>query len=126
MASGQVRTMNTTNDQPTMDSDRVIAAYEGLSTLTGRMLAAARNGDWDQLVVLELDRSARFERLARDGDVVPDNPAQRLRKATLIQRILDEDIEIRELVEPRRTDLSALIGSTRREARVQHAYRSSF
>lgn len=117
--------MNTTNDQPTRDSDRVIAAYEGLSTLTGRMLAAARAGDWDQLVEIELDRNARFESLARSGDVVPDNAGQRLRKAALIQRILDEDAEIRELVEPRRIELSALIGSTRQEARVQHAYRSS-
>lgn len=107
-----------------MDSHKILTIYEEGSRLTRQMLLAAREGDWDQLVAYEKDCAARFVHLfAGEGNQPRDADFQR-RKAELIRGMLDDDAQIRLLVEPWLARLSGLIGSTRQQSRLHQTYGS--
>jgi flagellar protein FliT len=77
-----------------------IELYEEMSLLSSRMAAAARASDWEQLI--ELERGIRSLRdallaIADDGSEAATDLA---RKHGLIQRILDDDAEVRRHTEP--------------------------
>lgn len=76
-----------------------IELYEEMSRLSSRMAAAARASDWEQLI--ELERGIRGLRDALlaidDGSEAATDLA---RKHGLIQRILDDDAEVRRHTEP--------------------------
>jgi len=107
-----------------MNGDQILAVYETISRLTRQMLAAARDSNWERLVALEKDCSAQIARLDGNGDGVTRDLDYQRRKASLIRRILDDDAEIRLLVEPWLAQLSVLIGNTRQQARLHRAYRA--
>src|SRR5476649_796252 len=83
-----------------MNNDQILAIYESISRLTRQMLAAARGGEWDALVRLERDCSGLFARLFTSEDEAPRSDEFQRRKAALIRGVLDDDAEIRLLVEP--------------------------
>ncbi len=75
-----------------------ITLYEEMNALSSRMAAAARASDWETL-----NRLARAVAALRDS--LPENDtslshAEMQQKAVLIQRILDDDAEIRRHTEP--------------------------
>lgn len=105
------------------DGQFILAEYEQIALLTRRMLEAARRSDWDTLVDLERHCGAHFAHLLDDRFEQPDDADYRVRKAALIRGILDDDAEIRLLVEPWLAQLSMLIGSTHQQSRLQSAYR---
>ncbi|MBK7024564.1 MAG: flagellar protein FliT [Sulfuritalea sp.] len=77
-----------------------IELYEEMCRLSSRMAAAARASDWDHLI--ELERGIRSLRdallaIADDGNEAATDLA---RKHGLIQRILDDDAEVRRHTEP--------------------------
>lgn len=105
-----------------MSSHEVMSVYEEVSLITGRMLDAARNSDWDELVSLEKQCSVCIDVLrARDShDLLPE--PERHRKVNVIRKILDDDRQIRDIVTPWMTHLSALINSSGTERRLNRAY----
>jgi flagellar protein FliT len=107
-----------------MDGDQILVLYEAIARLTGQMLAAARNGDWEQLVSIGQDCSAQTARLRKIEDGLPRDAAHLRRKTELIHGALDDDARIRELVNPWLTQLAALIGNTRHQQQLHHAYRA--
>jgi flagellar protein FliT len=107
-----------------MNGEQILAVYETIAEFTRQMLAAARASEWERLVALEKDCGAQFARLRAGDDNALRDDGYRRRKAALIRDILDEDAEIRLLVEPWLAQLSRLIGNTRQQARLQRAYRA--
>ena len=107
-----------------MDGDYILMVYAGIADLTRQMLAAARSGDWDTLIALEKACSAHFARLAADDDGTPRDADYQRRKAELIRSVLDDDAQIRLLVEPWQARLSALIGDAGQQRRLRAAYAS--
>ena len=107
-----------------MNEEQILATYASIARLTGQMLAAARAGAWDLLVALEKDCSALFARLFNFDDNQTRSHEFQRRKALLIRGVLDDDAEIRLLVEPWLAQLADLIGHTGRERRVAQTYRS--
>lgn len=92
-----------------MSSEEVIRLYENVSTLTRQMLTAARSNDWDALHRLEKACADQVEVL-RHGQPVPKLPAElRARKVRLLQSILADDREIRNITEPSLQQLSRLL-----------------
>lgn len=76
-----------------------IELYEDMALLSSRMVAAARARDWDSLI--ELERGVGSLRRALQAD--PEDggvEADLVRKRNLIQRILDDDAEVRRHTEP--------------------------
>lgn len=76
-----------------------IDIYEEMSAISARMVEAARNNDWENLIRLE--KSVMALRLSLTAD---DNnrltPQEMDIKRALIQRILDDDAEVRRHTEP--------------------------
>jgi flagellar protein FliT len=77
-----------------------IDLYQEMCLLSSRMVYAARAGEWDSLIDLERDvTSLRNTLMATpdDGHVPAGDLA---RKHSLIQRILEDDAEVRRHTEP--------------------------
>lgn len=105
-----------------MDAMQEIRTYEAISSITGRMVEAARASDWDLLATLEHDCSGLVNGLrAADGRWTL-NHEQRQRKVALIRKVLADDAEIRSLTEPWLEKLAALLGTAGRETRLHRAY----
>lgn len=92
---------------------QLISYYEAIEKASVDMLSAAREGNWDEvcklegacaLLIAQLKQAAHSQQLAHD-----DVPL----KAQLMQRILLNDAEIRQLAEPWMDDLSARMGGDR-------------
>ncbi|MGI4847380.1 MAG: flagellar protein FliT [Janthinobacterium lividum] len=108
-----------------MDRAEMIALYENVAVLTGHMLEAARNSDWDRLVELE-SMCTRHVQTLRENVPPPQLAGQeRDRKVDLINRILADDREIRRLTEPWMARLATLINSTGVERKLSKAYGST-
>jgi flagellar protein FliT len=108
-----------------MNSQEVISLYETVAVITDQMLVAARNSDWDRLVELE-SRCARHVETLRLGEPpVALTGESRVRKVKIIQKILADDREIRNLTEPWMAQLSRLINSTGTERKLSQAYGTS-
>lgn len=82
-----------------MTSNDVLSMYEQIAGLTGRMVEAARSGDWDGLSHLEV-RCAEESRRVEECDVPALTGTHRLRKLDFIKLILANDRDIRAMTEP--------------------------
>jgi flagellar protein FliT len=104
-----------------MNEQDVIEVYENVATITDQMLAAARRGDWDRLIVLE-NRCSDQVTILRNGEPPQLSGELRERKVQIIHKILADDREIRNLTEPWMAHLSKLINSTGTERKLNQAY----
>ncbi len=107
---------------------QLLSYYEAIERASAEMLAAARAGQWDEVVRLEgacvlLISQLKTEALRRDGDDIrPAEPrlprsadqeeAARV-KSRIMQRILVNDAEIRQLAEPWLQDLDDTLAGRR-------------
>jgi flagellar protein FliT len=102
-----------------------IELYEEMSLLSSRMAAAARASAWDTLKELELRIAglrSRLPTLAEDGDLPAADLAH---KHSLIQRILDDDAEVRRHTEPWMEQLCQLLSDSARRRDILKAYAAS-
>lgn len=106
-----------------MDSSEVIALYEAVADITDKMLAAARDGNWEQLALLESHCSNKVE-IIRKSETPRQtlSPVAREHKVRIIKKILDDDRQIRNITEPWMAQLSALINSSGAEPKRSQAY----
>jgi flagellar protein FliT len=97
-----------------------IELYEEMCRLSSHMAAAARERDWDSLVELERDvghlRQALLAAPDDDG-LVADIAVKR----NLIQRILDDDAEVRRHTEPWMERVRHFLGDAERMRYIQQA-----
>ena len=105
-----------------MTNQEVLTTYETMQTLTGRMVMAASNADWEAFEALEQQVSAHVEALTANEAKVVLESAGRQRKVALIKQILEDDRKIRDLTMPWMAQLSKLINSTGTERRLANAY----
>ena len=99
-----------------------IDIYQEMSALSARMVEAAQAQDWDSLVTLETSVSALRNTLMADDDSANLTAAERTLKAALIQRILDDDAEVRCHTEPWMEHVRKYLGDSTRRRDVQKAY----
>lgn len=98
-----------------------IELYQQMSALSAGMVEAAQAQDWERLVELERAVSALRDKLmAEDGGDLSES--DRLAKAALIQRILDDDAEIRRHTEPWMEHVRKFLGDSTRQRQVAKAY----
>ena len=98
-----------------------ISRYEEICALSAQMVAAARANDWDRLVALEHDVAAVRDGLLHDDDNNALSEAERESKARMIQRILDDDAEVRRHTEPWMDDLRRLLGGAAKKRQLARA-----
>ncbi len=99
-----------------------ISMYQEMSALSAQMVDAARANDWDRLVTLEHSVAILREALQRDDDNGSLSEAERDIKTRLIQRILEDDAEVRRHTEPRMEQVRQFLGNAARKSRVERAY----
>ena len=105
-----------------LSAEQVLLAYEALLARSGRMLDCVRRQDWDALMDEEAHYLVDVEQLSsREQDTALD-PSQRARKAELLERILEHDLEIRRCLVARRDELAGLIGTSRRKRDLRRSY----
>jgi flagellar protein FliT len=105
-----------------MKSMDIITLYEAMSANTGEMLTAARAEDWESLAVLEASRSAYEQALkGQEQQQVLSSP-QREHVINIIQKILEDDLEILGLTKARMAQLSSLMNSAKTERKLSDTY----
>jgi flagellar protein FliT len=100
------------------------ARYEAIATISGRMLMAARNALWNDLVLLQDEYRQLIEALKSAETGVKLDDGERARKFDLIRRILADDAAIRDLANPRMAKLSALFAAPRPACVLKELYRA--
>lgn len=91
-----------------MQSD-LLSYYEAIERASADMLAAARSGDWDQVVKLEGACVLLISQLKHAARYASLDAEQAARKSRIMQRILANDAQIRNLAEPWLEDLDDLL-----------------
>ncbi|QFU00104.1 Flagellar protein FliT [Halomonas sp. THAF5a] len=100
----------------------LVEYYEALLSRTRHMLSAARDADWPALIDQESTYLVLVEQLAALEAGHPLDAEHRARKATLLEEILENDLEIRTRLIERRDELSELIGAAQRQRKLHRAY----
>ena len=100
--------MNHTEQDPAM-STSVLNYYEAIERASADMLDAARAGDWDQVVKLEGACVLLISQLKAAAREVPLGQDEARVKSRIMQRILVNDAEVRNLAEPWLPDLHRLM-----------------
>lgn len=108
---------------PSMASQ--IDIYQELSALSARMVAAACAHDWDNLIQLEKSVVALRRALTAEDDNSRLTPDELEMKRILIQRILDDDAEIRRHTEPWMEQVRQFLGGSTRRKQAESAYGAS-
>lgn len=108
-----------------MQQTEAIIIYEKILHITGDMLAAARNADWDQLITLESECRALVEQLQPREQAEPLSDNHRRRKVEIIHGILANDAEIRDHIHPWMAQLQRYLGSAGRAQQLHAAYQGS-
>ena len=99
-----------------------IEIYQEMSALSTNMVEAARIGNWERLVELEQSVARLRISLGTDDDNSRLSPSELDLKRLLIQRILDDDAEIRRYTEPWMEQVRQLLGGAVRRKQVEQAY----
>lgn len=105
-----------------MQGDDIIENYEALSRITGNMLLAAENGDWDSLVKLEQNCRAMVGHLVTQAEHRRLSPSEQQRRVDVIRKILADDARIRELTAPRLSSLLDLLHGTGKAKNLARTY----
>lgn len=105
-----------------MNSQEIISIYETVAVITNQMLEAAKNGDWEHLAELESRCTSQVEIIKNDDSPPLLTGMVRERKVKIIQKILADDREIRNITEPWMAQLSLLMNSSGTERKLSKAY----
>ena len=104
-----------------MNSTEMLDTYETLSELTGTMLTAARQGEWDALASLEERCRAHVGALMESAPTALTE-GERGAKVAITRALLQSDAQTRALADPRLHELQARLSLTRTGQRGVRAY----
>ena len=99
-----------------------IELYEEMSLLSARMVEAARAGEWDNLIELEHGVTSLRNTLMATPDDGNTPAADLALRRGLIQRILEDDAEVRRHTEPWMEHVRKYLGNSARRRDVEKAY----
>lgn len=111
-----------TNDNAAAEQ-AVIDCYEAIAAASERMLAAARNADWDGLIAAEMvcaNLINQVSALSKHADISEEGNRRRMQ---IIHRVLADDAQIRNLVQPRLAVLEGFLHGRANSRRIENAYK---
>jgi flagellar protein FliT len=91
-------------------STKLLNYYEAIEKASADMLAAARTGNWDEVVKLEGACAVLIAQLKSAAQSAQLMSGEAKEKSRIMQRILLNDAEIRHLAEPWLEDLDSMMG----------------
>ncbi|PLR37287.1 flagella biosynthesis regulatory protein FliT [Chimaeribacter californicus] len=100
----------------------LVTAYQQILSLSEQMLALAHQEQWQELVELEISYAKAVESTAAlpVNDGVPEQVQETIR--SMLTRILDNESQVKQLLNARMGKLAELIGNTGRKKDLHHAY----
>jgi flagellar protein FliT len=101
---------------------RALENYQTLSTLTRELREAAARGEWDQLQEIQLKRAALFDSMVPVDSAATLDQTARQRKDELIQQVLNDEAQVRELVHFHLAQLQTALQDSRQELRLLKEY----
>ena len=96
-------------------SQVLIEYYKAIESSSARMLEAAKSEDWEEVVRFEGVCAVLIEQLRSKSRELELMPAERSEKARIMQRILNNDAQIRYLAEPWLTHCEQSLDSPRQD-----------
>jgi flagellar protein FliT len=90
-------------------STKLLNYYEAIEKASAEMLAAARTGNWDEVVKLEGACAVLIAQLKNAAQSSQLKQGEAKEKSRIMQRILLNDAEIRHLAEPWLEDLDNIM-----------------
>jgi flagellar protein FliT len=105
-----------------MQADQAMQCYESIAELSAQMLDAARERQWDELVLMQQQCAQTVDRLRKSPE--PQYDASQLRrKFDILRKVLAEDAEVRALTEPWLAELDNILRGLRARRNLGQAYR---
>lgn len=106
-----------------MDATSIILLYETLAVNMRKMLVAAKNQSWEELIRLDAESNQFVTALkAHDEDTKRLSGKDRERQIELINQILKDNESVRNFIEPNLAELSQKIHSNNNEQKLLKTY----
>lgn len=107
-----------------MTSAETIMTYKAILEITRKMLSAARNNQWDELIVLEKECRSLTEKLMNNNPEPILNEDLLKNKINMIHEILNEDAQIKAITQPWMEKLQHMLNTTDHSHKTRQAYHS--
>ncbi|WP_315317137.1 flagella biosynthesis regulatory protein FliT [Pantoea vagans] len=100
----------------------LIAVYQQLLDLSQGMLHHAAQGEWDELISREMEYVNAVQNLAQSTEAVSPSSQTQEQLRPVLRRILDNESEVKRLLQARMDELASLVGQNSRQKSVMSAY----
>lgn len=100
----------------------LLAIYQQLLALSQSMLRLANEGNWNELIDMEVDYISAVEKLTQATQQQPISSHAQDQLRPVLRHILDNEKEIKSLLQARMEELSSLIGHSNRQKSMNSAY----
>ncbi len=101
---------------------QLLSAYQQIHTLSSQMIALAQSGQWDALVELEMSYIQAVEKTAQFAGISGSSMALQEILRNKLQQILNNETELKRLLQQRMDELRILIGQSTRQNVVNNTY----
>lgn len=103
----------------------LLAVYQQLLELSQGMLRLASEGSWDELIKKETEYVRAVQRLAQASETASLSGQTLAQLRPVLRHILDNENEVKRLLQARMVELSSLVGQSSRQKSVMSAYGKS-
>ncbi|EZI31615.1 MULTISPECIES: flagella biosynthesis regulatory protein FliT [Pantoea] len=100
----------------------LITVYQQLLDLSQGMLRHAAQGEWDELISREMEYVSAVQSLAQSTEAVSPSAQTQEQLRPVLRRILDNECEVKRLLQARMDELASLVGQNSRQKSVMSAY----
>ena len=101
---------------------QLLSAYQQIQTLSEQMISLAQGGQWDVLIEMELIYVQAVEKTAKLVTISELSPALQEILRSKLQQILNNETELKRLMQLRMDELTVLIGQSTRQSVVNSTY----
>lgn len=100
----------------------LLAIYQQLLTLSQEMLRLAADGEWESLITKEMGYVSAVQQLARSTEDAALSAQMQEQLRPVLRHILDNESEVKRLLQARMDELAALVSQNSRQKSVMSAY----
>ncbi len=105
-----------------MNSLQIIDTYEAIQRITGKMLLAAQNSEWELLITLEKECSKLTKQLIQNNSSPKLTDKLLHKKEKIIHQILEDDLKIKSITQLWMKKLNDTLSTTERKRDLHRAY----
>lgn len=101
---------------------QLLLAYQQIQTLSEQMISLAQAGQWDALIEMEVIYVQAVEKTAKLVTITELSSALQEILRNKLQQILNNETELKRLMQLRMDELTVLIGQSTRQSAVNSTY----